>query len=53
MAGEVLALRLLSHHNLHLYGELTRGAREAIASGEWRAFRDRWIASLAANEPPG
>jgi queuine tRNA-ribosyltransferase len=53
MAGEVLALRLLSHHNLHLYGELTRGAREAIASGEWRAFRDRWIASLAADEPPG
>jgi queuine tRNA-ribosyltransferase len=47
MAGEILALRLLSHHNLHLYGELTRGAREAIRAGEWRAYRDRWTASLA------
>jgi queuine tRNA-ribosyltransferase len=52
MAGEILALRLISHHNLHLYGELTRGAREAIAGGEWGAFRDRWRTSLAQNEPP-
>jgi queuine tRNA-ribosyltransferase len=27
LAGEILALRLLSVHNLHLYGELTRGRR--------------------------
>jgi queuine tRNA-ribosyltransferase len=53
MAGEILALRLLSQHNLHLYGELTRGAREAIASGEWPAYRDAWAASLARGEPPG
>jgi queuine tRNA-ribosyltransferase len=52
MAGEILALRLLSQHNLHLYGELTRGAREAIARGEWSAFRDRWQASLAQSEAP-
>jgi len=52
MAGEILALRLLSHHNLHLYGELTRGAREAIALGRWEAFRDRWVTSLASDELP-
>ncbi len=50
LSGEILALRLLSLHNLHLYGELTRGARAAIAQGEWAAFRDRWNASLAGNE---
>lgn len=51
MAGEILALRLLSQHNLHLYGELTRGAREAIARGAWPAFRDSWAASLAESGP--
>jgi queuine tRNA-ribosyltransferase len=50
LAGEILALRLLSVHNLHLYGELTRGAREAIARGEWAAFRRAWIAGLDAGE---
>jgi queuine tRNA-ribosyltransferase len=53
MAGEILALRLISTHNLHLYGELTRGARQAIARGEWAAFRDAWKASLAEDGPPG
>jgi queuine tRNA-ribosyltransferase len=53
MSGEILALKLISHHNLYLYGELTRGAREAIAGGTWPAFRDRWRAALAQNEPPG
>ncbi|MCL2449760.1 MAG: tRNA guanosine(34) transglycosylase Tgt [Polyangiaceae bacterium] len=33
LAGEILALRLLSLHNLHWYGELTRGARAAIDGG--------------------
>jgi queuine tRNA-ribosyltransferase len=35
MAGEILCLRLLSLHNLHWYGELTAGAREAIARGRY------------------
>jgi queuine tRNA-ribosyltransferase len=30
IAGEMLCLRLLSHHNLHWYGELVAGARAAI-----------------------
>ncbi|HEY2511636.1 MAG TPA: tRNA guanosine(34) transglycosylase Tgt [Polyangiaceae bacterium] len=52
MAGEILALRLISNHNLHLYGELTRGAREAIARREWATYKARWSESLAQNEPP-
>ncbi len=45
LAGEILALRLLSEHNLHLYGQLTREAREAIASGSFASFRARWDAA--------
>jgi len=33
LAGEILCLRLLSLHNLHFYGELVAGAREAISQG--------------------
>src|SRR5262249_20841552 len=42
IAGEILALRLLSAHNLHLSGRLTREAREAIASGTYTAFAADW-----------
>jgi queuine tRNA-ribosyltransferase len=35
IAGEILALRLISAHNLHFYGELMRGAREAIEKGNY------------------
>jgi queuine tRNA-ribosyltransferase len=38
LAGEMLVLRLLSLHNLHFYGELTRGARAAIAAGRYPAW---------------
>jgi len=51
LAGEILVLRLLSLHNLHLYGELVAGAREAIRArsptGE-SSFRHR---SSAAPRP--
>ena len=52
LAGEILVLRLLSLHNLHLYGELVRGAREAIAAGKgaWSAYKRTWEASLSAGE---
>jgi queuine tRNA-ribosyltransferase len=53
LSGEILALRLLSLHNLHLYGELTRGAREAIAGGRWRAFQAAWLAGLDAEGRAG
>jgi len=35
---EILALRLLSEHNLHMYGELMRAARHAIVEGRYAAF---------------
>jgi queuine tRNA-ribosyltransferase len=38
LAGEILALRLLSLHNLHWYGELTRTARGAIDEGRFAAW---------------
>jgi queuine tRNA-ribosyltransferase len=38
LAREILSLRLLSLHNLHWYGELTRGARDAIAKGSFAAW---------------
>jgi queuine tRNA-ribosyltransferase len=33
LAGEILALRLLSVHNLHWYGELVAAARHAMGTG--------------------
>ncbi|MCA9102887.1 MAG: tRNA guanosine(34) transglycosylase Tgt [Planctomycetales bacterium] len=39
MAGEMLALRLLSHHNLTYYQRLLAEARSAIAQGEFASFR--------------
>jgi queuine tRNA-ribosyltransferase len=39
LSGEITVLRLLSLHNLHFYGELAGGARDAIRRGEYRRFR--------------
>lgn len=38
-AGEILALRLNTVHNLHHYLRLMDGAREAIAAGRFEAWR--------------
>jgi queuine tRNA-ribosyltransferase len=42
-AGEILGLRLLSFHNLHFYLRLVAGAREAIHTGNFLAFKDSFI----------
>ncbi|MFU8894174.1 MAG: tRNA guanosine(34) transglycosylase Tgt [Luteolibacter sp.] len=42
-AGEILALRLLSFHNLHFYLRLTADARAAIQSGTFAAFKQAFI----------
>jgi queuine tRNA-ribosyltransferase len=42
-AGEILALRLLSFHNLHFYLSLTRQARLAIEAGTYPAFKEQFI----------
>jgi queuine tRNA-ribosyltransferase len=44
LAGEILALRLISQHNLHFYGELVAQARAAIDRGQYAA----WAASFTS-----
>jgi queuine tRNA-ribosyltransferase len=41
-AGEILALRLLSFHNLHFYLSLTRQARLAIEAGTFASFKEKF-----------
>jgi queuine tRNA-ribosyltransferase len=50
LAGEMTVLRLLSVHNLHFYGELVRGAREALRGGTWSAYKASALARLAAGD---
>jgi queuine tRNA-ribosyltransferase len=42
LGKEVLALRLLSLHNLQLYADLMAEAREAIVAGRYQAFLRSW-----------
>ncbi|HTM46887.1 MAG TPA: tRNA guanosine(34) transglycosylase Tgt [Polyangiaceae bacterium] len=38
IAGEILAHRLLTIHNLHFYGQLMQGARDAISRGNYEGW---------------
>jgi tRNA-guanine family transglycosylase len=38
MAGEILAARALTEHNLHFYSRLIGEARAAISSGTYESF---------------
>ena len=49
-AGEILALRLLSFHNLHFFLRLTASARESIAAGRFQAFKSDFIQRYS--QPP-
>lgn len=42
LSGEILALRLISLHNLWLYGELTKEARDAIRKNRYADFEAAW-----------
>jgi tRNA-guanine family transglycosylase len=46
VAGEILAMRLNTLHNLHQYADLMRRARAAIEAGRYAEFasefRSRW-----------
>lgn len=50
-AREILALRLLSVHNLWVFGQLMREARHAIRLGQWDTFRITWSTS-GKDDPP-
>jgi len=52
IAGEILAARLNTLHNLHYYCALMRRAREAILQGRWPSFRDRMLARWSAAASP-
>jgi queuine tRNA-ribosyltransferase len=40
--GELLGMRLLSHHNVFVLNDLMTEARQAIERGDWVTFRDRF-----------
>ena len=44
MSHEILSHRLLTIHNLHFYGRLMRGAREAIANGTYDTWAEAQLA---------
>jgi queuine tRNA-ribosyltransferase len=46
-AGEILALRLNTVHNLHHYLRLMEGAREAIQEGRFEPFRSARLEGYA------
>jgi len=48
-SGEILALRLLSFHNLHFYVRLMRQARQAVEAGAYPAFRESFLSRYTAN----
>jgi queuine tRNA-ribosyltransferase len=43
-ANEILGLRLLTWHNLHVYLGVVRDARAAIAAGGFEEFQREFIA---------
>jgi queuine tRNA-ribosyltransferase len=49
-AGEILALRLLSFHNLHFYLRLTAGARASIEAGSFPAFKNAFLQRYTRND---
>jgi queuine tRNA-ribosyltransferase len=49
-AGEILALRANTLHNLHFYLSLAEGARRAIEEGRLEAFRRERVAAWSAGE---
>ncbi len=50
LSGEILSSRLNTIHNLHFYLELMKGARRAILSNEWAAYKNHWLSCFAASQ---
>jgi queuine tRNA-ribosyltransferase len=49
VAGEILAHRLLSLHNLYFYRDIVRGAREAILRDEYAAWAEACLVRLGSS----
>ena len=43
MSGEMLLSRMFTIHNLHHYGRLTAGARDAIKNKRFKEFSTHWL----------
>ncbi len=52
-AGEILAARCLSYHNLHLYLRLMQGIREAIRAGRYGEFAAEFLRRWHEGNGPG
>jgi queuine tRNA-ribosyltransferase len=50
MAGEILAIRLMTLHNIHFYMELVRNAREHIIAGTFGEWKKEMITNMAGDE---
>lgn len=50
LAREILALQLLTLHNVHFTVELVNRAREAILAGQFARFRDQFLAEYRGGE---
>lgn len=50
MAGEILALRLLSLHNVHFYMQLVKNARKQILDGTFVEWKRETLAKMASAE---
>lgn len=50
MAGEILAARALTEHNLYFYGRLMREAQAAIASGTFTVYAESRLDRLSSVE---
>lgn len=53
MAGEILALRVLTLHNLHFFGTLMARLREAIQRGDAHAWGRRVLDQMRAGDEVG
>ncbi|MBD3295796.1 MAG: tRNA-guanine transglycosylase, partial [Candidatus Omnitrophica bacterium] len=46
--GEILAMRLITLHNIYFYAKLIKLSREAVKKGEFSGFKDRFIRKFKA-----
>ncbi len=51
LSGEILAARALTEHNLHFFASLMRNCRDAIASGNFKAYAMVTSAGWRESEP--
>jgi queuine tRNA-ribosyltransferase len=52
LAGEILVMRLITHHNLMLYGALVAEARAAIVAGRYATWAADTLGALEGRDEP-